>query len=120
MWSQGQEPFSKITCFGPSVYRAVEVSLPCTNKPKNWTIQGEEENSCGRDGGHEGHQQTAISGKDSPTQGGGRIRNIQETQSDRGRATLSQYVRRPTGRSVPEKFSVSKNLERKNGVRGDV
>lgn len=120
MWSQGQEPFSKITCFGPSVYRAVEVSLPCTNKPKNWTIQGEEENSCGRDGGHEGHQQTAISGKDSPTQGGGRIRNIQETQSDRGRATLSQYVRRPTGRSVPEKSSVSKNLERKNGARGDV
>ena len=84
------------------------------------TIQGEEENSCGRDGGHEGHQQTVISGKDSPTPDGGRIRNIQETQSDRGRATLSKYVRRPTGRSVPEKSSVSKSLKRKNGARGDV
>ena len=77
------------------------------------TKQGEEENSCGRDGGHEGHQPTAISGKDSPTQGEGRIRNIQETQSDRGKVTLSQYVRRPTGRSVPEKSSVSKSLEKK-------
>lgn len=84
------------------------------------TIQGEEENSRGRCGGHEGHQLTAISGKDSPTQAGGRIRNVQETQSDRGKVTLSQYVRRPTGRSVLEKSSVSKSLERKNGVRGDV
>ena len=77
------------------------------------TIQGEEENSCGRDGRHEGHQPTAILGKDSPTQGEGRIRNIQETQSDRGKATLSQYVRRPTGRSVLEKSSVSKSLKKK-------
>ena len=76
------------------------------------TIQGEEENSCGRDGGHEGHQPTAISGKDSPTQGGGRIRKVQETQSDRGKATLSQYVRRPTGQSVLEKFCVKKPEKR--------
>ena len=81
------------------------------------TIQGEEENSCGRDGRHEGHQPTAILGKDSPTQGEGRIRNIQETQSDRGKATLSQYVRRPTGRSVLEKSSVSKSLKKKKMVR---
>ena len=81
--------------------------------PTTPTIQGEEENSCGRDGGHEGHQPTVISGKDSPTQGEGRIRNIQETQSDCGKAMLSQYVRQPTGRSVPKKSSVSKSLEKK-------
>ena len=77
------------------------------------TIQGGEENSCGRDGGHEGHQPTAMLGKDSPTQGKGRIRNIQETQSERGKVTLSQYVRRPTGRSVPEKSSGAKSLKKK-------
>ena len=34
-------------------------------------------------------------------------------QSDCGKAMLSQYVRRPMGRSVPEKSSVSKSLEKK-------
>ena len=32
---------------------------------------------------------------------------------DCGKAMLSQYVRRPMGRSVPEKSSVSKSLEKK-------
>lgn len=49
------------------------------------TIQGEEENSRGRDGGHEGHQLTAISGKDSPTQAGGRIRTFKKHKATVGK-----------------------------------
>ena len=82
------------------------------------TIQGEEENSRGRDGEHEGHQPTATLGKNSLTQGGGRIRNVQGTQSDPGKAKLSMSDDQRA--EVCRKNLVSKSLDRENGARGDV